>query len=137
MTYLLVVEEESMMERGRPGGRGDRWRSRHRAWDIDGSCRPGFALVINYRSDEQAAAEACEEAEAPRIASGDRRFAPTWPTSSRGVGLLDETIEEFWSYRPLGEQRRRRTASSGRTCWKPRSKAGTMCLRPIFAGPFS
>ena len=53
----------------------------------------GFALVINYRSDEQAAVEACREAEAAWLADARSRSAPTWPTSSRGVDLLDETIQ--------------------------------------------
>lgn len=54
----------------------------------------GFALVINYRGDEQAATEACDEA---KRRGSSRAIAIRADVADLGQGrrLLDETIEAF------------------------------------------
>ena len=67
----------------------------------------GFALVINYRSDEEAAIEACREAE--KRGSPQRNRDPRRRRRPRaGASTPGRNDPGSWPSRPLGQQCRRR-----------------------------
>ena len=95
----------------------------------------GFALVINYRSDQEAAAATCREAEqrgSPRAIVYPRRYRRAARRDSacwmrRFAHRAESTSGSIMPGSP---------PHSGRICWKPRPRAGTACWIPIFEDPF-
>ena len=62
----------------------------------------GFALVVNYRSDREAATATCREAEQRGSPSAIAIRADV-ADLERGRRLVDETIARTWSNRPVGQ----------------------------------
>ena len=96
----------------------------------------GFVLVVNYRSDEQAAVITCREAE-ERGSPAAIAIRADVADIEQGRRLVDATIHahgrvDFWVNNAGIAPRQ-----AGRFARNHASKAGTTCWRPIFGDRFS
>ncbi len=96
----------------------------------------GFALVVNYRSDEQAAVCDMPRSREAWIASAIAIRADV-ADIEQGRRLLDETIRCSRPCRPLGQQCRRRAPEAVRYARNHARKLGPRRWRPIFGDRFS